>query len=592
MSYETTSEPVTVAAPGAPREPDIAIHVRDVGKMYRIYNRPQDRLKQMLLWRFGRQYGHEFWALRGVSFDVRRGEAVGIIGRNGSGKSTLLQVIAGTLALTEGTTQVTGRVAALLELGSGFNPEYTGRENVYLNGAILGLDKQAMDSRFEQIAAFADIGEFIDQPVKMYSSGMVVRLAFAVQAHVDPEVLIVDEALAVGDSYFQHKCMRHIKELLDRGTTLLFVTHSTETVKRFCQYGLWLHNGQMRYFGEAGVAVEKYLASMRMEGAQGLLSNGISLETGALDDDTALPTPDTFLPTVTSTVDLADERLFVRGSWRWSVMPEADLAVRTADDSSALAGFHWHGDRLELRFLSGPRAARARITLDGVERLVELAEPGGWQVRHVQLDVPRGNHTVYIRPEASGGPARVLNWLGGNARTTTTLAFQRDHSLARDTGAVERYGTGRGRLTAVELLDYTTEQPVHELRFGQRVRLRLHAERLGATWPRLEFSFIVRDKNRVDLFGSTTIDEGVVLDVRASQFVVEFAFDVRLGPGSYSILASFVECSDDLSQRVPLDQIDIAQVFTVAFDPSRPVWYLFHTPLVVEAASLHAEGDR
>ena len=234
---------------------DIAIRVSALGKCYQIYGRPQDRLKQSL-WLGRRRFYREFWALRDATFDVRRGEAVGIIGRNGSGKSTLLQIVAGTVAPSTGDVEVNGRVAALLELGSGFNPEFSGRENVFLNGAILGMPPGEIAARFDEIASFADIGEFIEQPVKIYSSGMLVRLAFAVQAFLKPDVLIVDEALAVGDLAYQHKCMRRIRQLLDGGTTLLLVSHGLDMVKRFCDRGLWLDEGRLRYSGDAGVAVE------------------------------------------------------------------------------------------------------------------------------------------------------------------------------------------------------------------------------------------------------------------------------------------------------------------------------------------------
>jgi len=236
------------------------ISVRDVAKMYRLFNKPQDRLKNMLFYRFGKRYGHEFWALQGISFDVHKGETVGIIGRNGSGKSTLLQIIAGTLEPTHGTVQVRGRVAALLELGSGFNAEYTGRENVYMNGAILGLSREQMDQRFDDIAAFADIGEFIEQPVKTYSSGMLVRLAFAVQAFVPKEVLIVDEALSVGDMFFSAKCMRRMKQMMDEGVTVLFVSHDTGAVKSLCRRAILLERGVVVQDGPADVVVEKYFA--------------------------------------------------------------------------------------------------------------------------------------------------------------------------------------------------------------------------------------------------------------------------------------------------------------------------------------------
>jgi lipopolysaccharide transport system ATP-binding protein len=226
--------------------------------MYRIYDKPADRLKQMF-WRGRRSYGQEFWALHDISFEVNKGEMVGIIGRNGSGKSTLLQIIAGTLAPTEGEVQVKGRVTALLELGSGFNPEFTGRENVFLNGALLGLPPEEVRERFDEIAAFADIGAFIDQPVKLYSSGMMVRLAFAVQACVDPEVLIVDEALTVGDVFFQQKCYRRLETLRERGTSILFVSHALGDVRQFCQRAIVLSHGRSMFQGSAYDAVSFYM---------------------------------------------------------------------------------------------------------------------------------------------------------------------------------------------------------------------------------------------------------------------------------------------------------------------------------------------
>ncbi|HEU4321797.1 MAG TPA: ABC transporter ATP-binding protein [Roseiflexaceae bacterium] len=213
---------------------------------------------QMLFARFGRSYGREFWALRDVSFSIERGESVGIIGRNGSGKSTLLQMIAGTLAPTTGEISVKGRVAALLELGSGFNPEFTGRENVFLNGAILGIERAEMETHFDEIALFAEIGDFMDQPVKTYSSGMVVRLAFAVQAIVQKEILIVDEALAVGDEAFQRKCMRKLEEFRAEGGTVLLVTHSTQAIVRQCSRAIWIHEGRVRADGPSKIVSEIY----------------------------------------------------------------------------------------------------------------------------------------------------------------------------------------------------------------------------------------------------------------------------------------------------------------------------------------------
>jgi lipopolysaccharide transport system ATP-binding protein len=223
---------------------EIAIQVKDLGKCYHIYDRPRDRLLQMLV--SGRhKYYREFWALRKVSLDVRRGETVGIVGRNGSGKSTLLQLICGTTDQTEGEVWVPGRIAPLLELGTGFNPDFTGRENVFLNAALLGASREETRSRYDDIVTFADIGDFLEQPVKTYSSGMVIRLAFAVAVSVKPDVLVIDEALAVGDELFQRKCYSRIAALKNSGTTILFVTHSANAIVELCDRAVLLDGGQL-----------------------------------------------------------------------------------------------------------------------------------------------------------------------------------------------------------------------------------------------------------------------------------------------------------------------------------------------------------
>lgn len=239
-----------------------AIRVESLGKCYHVYDAPQDRFKQFL-WRGRRRFYREFWALRDVSFEVGRGETVGVIGRNGSGKSTLLQLIAGTLEPTQGQVSIHGRVAALLELGSGFNPEFSGKENVYLNASILGLSNAEIDARYAEIAAFADIGEFIDRPVKTYSSGMIVRLAFAVSVCVDPDILIVDEALSVGDAAFQFKCLERLDRMTRSGVTILFVSHEVGTVRAFCERAIYLAGGMVRGIGSSSEMTEMYLMDMR-----------------------------------------------------------------------------------------------------------------------------------------------------------------------------------------------------------------------------------------------------------------------------------------------------------------------------------------
>ena len=241
------------------------ISVRNVSKCFYTYDKPRDRLKQAIVPQLQRwvgdpvdTYGKQFWALRDISFEVKKGETVGIVGRNGSGKSTLLQIICGTLAPTIGEIETRGRIAALLELGSGFNPEFTGRENVYLNGAVLGLTREEVDHRFDAIASFADIGDFLDQPVKAYSSGMAVRLAFAVQAQVDPEILVVDEALSVGDARFQAKCFERLRQLKENGTSILLVTHSSEQVVTHCSRAILLEQSRVEMIGESRPVINRY----------------------------------------------------------------------------------------------------------------------------------------------------------------------------------------------------------------------------------------------------------------------------------------------------------------------------------------------
>jgi lipopolysaccharide transport system ATP-binding protein len=230
--------------------PEVAVSVQDVAKSYRLYDRPSHRLLEALT-RGRRQRHRLFWALRDVAFDVPTGTTMGIIGRNGSGKSTILQIIAGTLAPTEGQVVVRGRTSALLELGSGFNGDFTGRENVFLNAAVMGLAHDEIADRYESIERFAEIGEFIDQPVKTYSSGMLVRLAFAVAVHVDPDVLIVDEALAVGDILFQHKCIARLQAFIRSGKTVLFVSHDPSTIKMLCDQAVLLDHGRVLDIGDA-----------------------------------------------------------------------------------------------------------------------------------------------------------------------------------------------------------------------------------------------------------------------------------------------------------------------------------------------------
>lgn len=232
----------------------IALSAENISKSYKIYSHPKDRLIQAVWgknrWGKPKTFYKEFWALHNLSFSLSKGQTLGIVGRNGSGKSTLLQILCGTLTPTTGSVNACGRIGALLELGSGFNPEFSGLDNVYLNAALLGLSQREIEERLDKILAFASIGEFIDQPVKTYSSGMSMRLAFAVQAHIDPEILVVDEALAVGDELFQKKCYSHLERLKENGTAILLVTHSCPQIIQHCDQALLLHRGKARMMGE------------------------------------------------------------------------------------------------------------------------------------------------------------------------------------------------------------------------------------------------------------------------------------------------------------------------------------------------------
>ena len=236
---------------------ETAIKVNDVSKLYKLYDKPSDRFKEALGLTKEKKY-KEHYALHNVSFDVKKGQTVGIIGTNGSGKSTILKIITGVLSATEGDVEVEGRISALLELGAGFNQEYTGMENIYLNGTMMGYTREEVDARVQMILDFADIGDFINQPVKSYSSGMFARLAFAVAINVEPDVLIVDEALSVGDIFFQNKCFRRIENLKEKGVTILYVSHDLASVKEMCDKALWLEHGQIKMYGDCTEVCNEY----------------------------------------------------------------------------------------------------------------------------------------------------------------------------------------------------------------------------------------------------------------------------------------------------------------------------------------------
>lgn len=283
---------------------EIVLKVTNLSKSFHIYDKPHDRLKQTMSLG-AKKYYREFWALNDVNFELKRGEALGIIGRNGSGKSTLLQLICQTLTPTTGTIERKGRIAALLELGAGFNPQFTGRENVYINGAILGFSRKEIDERFEEIAAFADIGEFIDQPVKSYSSGMFVRLAFAVQACVSPDILIIDEALAVGDVFFRQKCYKFLNSLLKKGVSIILVTHAMNEVEQFCDRTLFLKKGKTVFLGPANEGVKRYYISDQTLAAVKQNHNSKESMQPQMSAPSVQDTKDFFWPRLTEFTDIS-----------------------------------------------------------------------------------------------------------------------------------------------------------------------------------------------------------------------------------------------------------------------------------------------
>lgn len=260
----------------------IAIEVNNLTKIYRLYNSPKDRLREMISLT-GRKFHNEFYALNDVSFSIAKGQTVGIIGQNGSGKSTLLKIICGVLQPSGGGVKVNGRISSLLELGAGFNPEFTGRENVYMNGALMGFSRGEMEHRFSAIEEFADIGEFIDQPVKSYSSGMLVRVAFAAAINIDPEILVVDEALSVGDMFFRAKCMTKMNKMIEDGVTLIFVTHDMGTVKSLCNKCIWISHGKLLDYDDSDKVVQEY-QNIQIESQQETQSSHIVVK-GALESE-------------------------------------------------------------------------------------------------------------------------------------------------------------------------------------------------------------------------------------------------------------------------------------------------------------------
>jgi ABC-type polysaccharide/polyol phosphate transport system ATPase subunit len=350
---------------------EIAIRVENLSKCYQIYERPHHRLLQSLFRR--KKYFRDFWALRDVSLEVKRGEVLGIIGRNGAGKSTLLQAICGTATPTSGTVTVSGRVAALLELGAGFNPEFTGRENAFLNAAILGMTRSEIAARFDDIVAFADLAEFIDEPVKTYSSGMFVRLAFAVAIHVSPDILIIDEALSVGDIAFRNKCLERLQKLVAGGVTILFVTHDISTLQLLCSRVVWLDHGRVKGVGDPIRVSQDYYADMLGQAAPAETPQSVLVqqETGkAVFTDARITGGDNGEFAPGQTLEVA-----------FSVLAKQDLGPVVFNISIYRSDGDWVVGQTSRDIGKYWKAAKAGETLSGAVRLAPLSlAPGEYRV--------------------------------------------------------------------------------------------------------------------------------------------------------------------------------------------------------------------
>ena len=355
---------------------EIAISAVALAKCYQLYERPSDRLRQML-WRGERKFFREFWALRDINLEVGYGEVLGIVGRNGAGKSTLLQLICGTLAATSGSLEINGRIAPLLELGAGFNPDFSGRENIYLNASILGMSAAEIDARCEEIIDFSGIREFIDQPVKTFSSGMYVRLAFSIAISVNPDILVVDEALSVGDGEFARKSFDRIIALKDAGKTILFCSHSTYQVEALCERALWLERGEMKMLGPVANVVSSYVASLNAEANR---------PTAVLDSLPRAPAGSgRILKVAASAGGIAGNKLAVKS--RTSTL---EVTVAFAIDPSLPAPTV----ALAISTEAGIMVASVSSHNDGIQTTVDASGQGKVTVRFQQIPLLKGRYFI------------------------------------------------------------------------------------------------------------------------------------------------------------------------------------------------------
>lgn len=549
---------------------DWSVDAQHLQKVYKLYARPSDRLKEIVL-PWGKRH-QVFHALQDISFSLSPGQSLGIVGKNGSGKSTLLKILAGVLSPSSGTVSVAGTVGALLELGGGFNADLTGKENARLQMMLNGIEEKDGDA-LQNIVEFAELGDFIHQPVKKYSSGMFMRLAFACATAFEPQVLIVDEALAVGDAYFVRKCMNRMHDLLAGGTTLIFVSHDLEAVRRLCSLSLLLNEGEQLAFGPTPEVAEQYVALLHMQEQRHGLKAAVLLRPSVTEQ-----TLTEALVQVQGAVDLAEQRLFVSGCWQWHTAESLRMVARCARQAAS-AAFRGQGNRLSLSFIRGGGFVLPAVYIDGKRMVVSTendlvffsADTAPPQIRNFTQALAHGEHSVVL--VAEDGP---VAWLGGEfcLETSNLLFTDGDEWAAALSERTTVYGDRQAVITYAELLDFAGD-PVHTVLSGETVRFRIHARRQGMV-ENVTIGYKVHNRLSVGMFGTTTREEHYALNDKADFWVVEFAFAVPLVGGDYTISAAVASING--SHNHVHHYIDIARPFSVQNAPRRSIWGEFYNP--------------
>ena len=549
----------------------VCVNVQHLQKTYKLYARQSDRLKEALL-PFGKKRHQNFCALKDISFSLSAGQSLGIVGRNGSGKSTLLKILAGVLTPSAGSVSVAGSIGALLELGGGFNGELTGRENARMQMMLNGV--HGADEALQEIVAFAELGGFIDQPVKKYSSGMFMRLAFACATAFEPQILVIDEALAVGDAYFVKKCMNRMHALCAGGTTLIFVSHDLESVRRLCGLSLLINQGEQIAFGPTPEVAEQYVALLHAHERN-------NSPHGKTDVPAAKErTLSSVLASVEGSIDLAEQRLFVSGCWQWHEEEATRLVARCAMQPGARAAFCGNGNRLSLSFIRGGGFDLPSVYIDGRRCIVSIENDLAFlspdtapaQVRNFTQTLEPGEHSVMLVAERA-----PMAWLGGEfGHNDPAMSFNEDGGWADSfAGRTTVYGDRNALITYAELLDFAG-RPTSTVLSGDTLRFRIHAKRHGLV-ENVSIGYKVHNRLSVGMFGTTTREEHYALNDAAEFWVVEFAFSVPLAGGDYTISAA-VASIDGASNRIH-HYIDIAALFSVRDYPRRSIWGEFYNPV-------------